>query len=355
MKERNISLDILRIISMLMVVMLHATLYGIDEMNLSHIEGGGICILRGFSIVAVNVFVLTTGYFMNSQQICYKRLIRLWLQVETYSVGIYLILCMIPSAGVTFRWKRLIGQACPILSYQYWFFAQYFLLYLLAPVLNRLLNGVKKTELEKIIFLLCCIFAVIPTMNIWGDSFAIRNGYGIIWFCVLYLIGAWFRRFFPSYDTKKYGLYGMTLYVVMSILLAILKYFSEGRGDEIIKSLLTRMSSSYNSPMVLMASIFLFSFFCSRRIVLTGKAKQLVVKTAKYSFGVYLLHEHGTFRLILWNNIINLKEVSSVPALFFIKMIFSVFAIFIVSCLIEWLRECIIVVLRKAGRCFIFK
>lgn len=59
-RTRNVYMDILKIISMFMVVLLHATNYGIQDIK---IEIGSInyfilWIIRIFSMVAVNCFVL---------------------------------------------------------------------------------------------------------------------------------------------------------------------------------------------------------------------------------------------------------------------------------------------------------
>ena len=95
---RNIYMDILKIISMFMVVLLHATNFGIQNIK---IEIGSInyfivWIIRIFSMVAVNCFVLISGYFLcqkkeNKENIL-KKIIRLWVQTEMYSIGLYLIL-----------------------------------------------------------------------------------------------------------------------------------------------------------------------------------------------------------------------------------------------------------------------
>lgn len=45
-----------------------------------------------------------------------------------YSVGIYLVLCIIPKAEVAFSAKTLVRQMLPILTDQYWFFTCYILL-----------------------------------------------------------------------------------------------------------------------------------------------------------------------------------------------------------------------------------
>ena len=102
MKKRIDSIDLLKCLSMLMVVVLHLNGYGLQnvEYNPYGIIGFARTILQSFSIVGVNLFVLISGYFLCSKQIgfdrrsllfYYKRLLPLWIQVEFYSIGIYLL------------------------------------------------------------------------------------------------------------------------------------------------------------------------------------------------------------------------------------------------------------------------
>src|SRR5699024_6168454 len=128
---RNVSIDLLKIISMFMVVVLHATSYGIEEANIiSFSEEYWIeTVLHSFSIVAVNCFVLITGYFLCTAEFNYKKILNLWIQVEVYSIGIYLILCLVPVSGVDFSARILIEQVCSLLTNQYWFFTCYALLF----------------------------------------------------------------------------------------------------------------------------------------------------------------------------------------------------------------------------------
>lgn len=202
---RNIYMDILKIISMFMVVLLHATNFGIQNIK---IEIGSInyfivWIIRIFSMVAVNCFVLISGYFLcqkkeNKENIL-KKIIRLWVQTEMYSIGLYLLLCFIPQNGVRFSIKTCIKQSFPILTYEYWFIVMYILLLLISPLLNIIINNIKQEEYKTLIKLALFVFSIIPSINVFGDEFGTNSGYSLIWFVVLYFIGAYLK----IYGLKK--------------------------------------------------------------------------------------------------------------------------------------------------------
>lgn len=204
--ERNNAIDILKILSMVMVVLLHLRQYGIykAEVELHTPIYWMALLVRSFSVVAVNCFVLISGYFLCDQVVKKRKLLSQWIQVEMYSVGIYLVLCIIPKADVAFSAKTLVRQMLPILTNQYWFFTCYILLMLLVPFLNKFINALSQAEFQKCLALLLVLFSVIPTINVFGDSFGINGGYSLLWFIVLYCIAAYVRRY--PLKNRKYGL-----------------------------------------------------------------------------------------------------------------------------------------------------
>ena len=101
-------------------------------------------LVESFCIVAVNCFVLITGYFLSTAKLTIKKIGYLYLQVLMYSVGVYLVLCLLPIASVGFSATQLIKCMFPMLSNQYWFFKYYCLLYLISPLLNLLIAAMDK-------------------------------------------------------------------------------------------------------------------------------------------------------------------------------------------------------------------
>lgn len=75
--KRNYGLDLLKILSMVMVVLLHATSYGIKNTLCLPLSAKwlDIVVIRSLSGVAVNCFVLINGYFMCQKKIEYETFI----------------------------------------------------------------------------------------------------------------------------------------------------------------------------------------------------------------------------------------------------------------------------------------
>ena len=89
-QNRNLGLDLLRIVSMMMVVGLHF----INHSGLWEALSQGSLnwylsnLVFGLCYVCVNCFVLISGYFQCEATFKLKRVVSIWIQAACYSVGI---------------------------------------------------------------------------------------------------------------------------------------------------------------------------------------------------------------------------------------------------------------------------
>ena len=180
-KERNIGLDFLRIISMIMVLILHYLSKGglLKESNSYSVNYIIYNILKIASIIAVNCYVLISSYFLVKSKFRIKKFLKLWLEVIFYSVSIYLLLVMF--GLIQFNFGDAIQSILPIISKQYWFITVYLVMYLLSPFLNKLIYALDKEEYRKLLIIIMIIFSgmtLLPSKWTLDETY----GYGIIWF-----------------------------------------------------------------------------------------------------------------------------------------------------------------------------
>ncbi|MBQ7982534.1 MAG: acyltransferase family protein [Clostridia bacterium] len=100
--KRNLSIDLLRILCMILVIVRHSLNHGglIKESLIPGTPNYFICnILFAFCLVAVNCFVLITGYFQCTSTFKLKKLISTWSAAIIYSVTIYITLVMTGTIG----------------------------------------------------------------------------------------------------------------------------------------------------------------------------------------------------------------------------------------------------------------
>ena len=339
--KRNYSVDLLKCISMLMVIVLHINQYGLKNVEYNAFGAIGITSALGqsFCVVGVNIFVLISGYFLSGKDAKiskenligqYKRLIPLWIQVEMYSIGIYLVLCTISQSGVEFGYKQLIKQALPLMTNQYWFFTVYVLLILVSPFINQLLCGLERIEYRNMLIVLIAVFSLMPTMNIFGDISGTEYGYSLVWFIVLYCIGGYIRHF--AIKSRRYGIWYFA-FVILLFACRLLMIF----GPRASYGILNLFSNTYTSVFVLGASISLFLAFLKSRkqYKKTGKPIALV---SSLSFAVYLIHEHNLFRDILWERLICLERFTDHEGECIIVMMICIITIYLFSVIVEYIR-----------------
>lgn len=296
--KRQLNYELLRIIAMLMVITLH---------YLSHTkmlltpggEGGGKQILgmflESFCIVAVNVYVLISGYFLVEAGFKAKRIVTLVCQVLFYSVMIPLImmgagLAVSDGEGGIYRLQQYLF---PLQSEHYWFAASYVYLYLFMPVLNAAAKAMSKKQLQitigGLLFLFCGVKSIVP-MRFAMDRF----GYDFGWFLCVYLLAAYIRLYGCPLVRDAKRAWGM--YIGCCLLI-----FAMGTGLYMVNAKTGQFAYymevpyHYNFILCLLGAVGLFMAFRYVKVP-KGKVSELVCKLSPLTFGVYLFHEHIDIR-----------------------------------------------------------
>ncbi|MCR4618522.1 MAG: acyltransferase family protein, partial [Lachnospiraceae bacterium] len=163
-------MELLRIISMIMVTMLHALaksdLLPTFVMDVSF-NGWVAWILEVLSIGAVNIFMLISGYFLVNSEFKLKRLIELIFQTFFYSAVPFVV--FLASGKLDPEEKgiyQLLNNFLPIHMDTYWFITAYVVVYMLSPVITKGLKAVTKKQLITVIVCLliyeCVLKSILP-------------------------------------------------------------------------------------------------------------------------------------------------------------------------------------------------
>lgn len=148
--------------------------------------------LEAFTICAVNLFFLLTGYFATDNHIDLKRIGKIWGKTIFYSVSIYLI--AFACGRDSFSVKTFISYLCPVMFKKYWFMQVYIVLSLLSPYIIRMLNTLTKVEHLWLIGVLALFFSLHHTFIPVKCTLDQTQGYGIIWATVMLIIGNYFKN-----------------------------------------------------------------------------------------------------------------------------------------------------------------
>lgn len=293
--ERNLGIDILRIISMFMVTVLHLAGQGGYK---GTPDSGAVYYIMTFLVVvcygAVNIFALISGYVMYGTSIKYKRIVGLWFQVAFYSVGLSII-----DKVVFHSTDMFIKSLLPVLSAKYWYFSAYFFMFFFIPYFNSFIEKLSgKTALKFIVTGSVILSVISNIVEFTGyDIIGLLKGYSLMWLSFCYLIGALikkYRRYFERLSSKTciWIIFACTaLTFIDSTWLVNMKLPAN------LEILPRGMLLRYTSPTVFVMSVCMLIIFSRIKI---SHGKKLIGILSATSFGVYIVQTHS----LIWNNYI---------------------------------------------------
>jgi surface polysaccharide O-acyltransferase-like enzyme len=334
-KERNIGLELLRIISMLMIILLHS----IDHSGLlENLVSGSMLYWYEWFIyalvqVCVNCFVLISGYFLVKSKFRFEKLAMLWIEVVFYALIIKII--MMALGEIPFSITSLISCFVPILTGRYWFVTIYFGMYLLSPFLNIGIKAMSKRQHTSLVVLLILLFSAMVSIHPSFRGMNSGGGWGVAWFIVLYIIAAYIRLYYkPNGKILK----PIIVFFACPILMIGALWIADKSGIGILTSMADNWWK-YDSLPAFIASIALLITFLNRPKELNNnKIKQIIIRMSSATFGVYLIHAHANICTeSMWQRI---GMVSNMNKLWFpLYQIMVVIVIFLACGLIDILRQ----------------
>ncbi len=348
-KGRMANMELLRCVSMMMVVVLHFLGKGgaLADLSAGKMPGYGYLAwaIEALAIVAVNVYMLISGYFLVESSFQPKRIIQLLLQVWFYSIGVGLVAAAfgyLPEGGFTIHY--LLMLLFPISMEHYWFMTAYIFMYLFTPLLAAGVKKLSQKQFQTVLVLLlitfCGIKSVVPArleMDFRGND--------CIWYMCVFLVAAYIRLYgIPFFKSKGRSLLVYLLAAACitgaTFLLRIL-YLKTGEFGSILA-----MFYNYNHVFVLVASLGLFYLFYHMQIK-PGKFADLVCKISPYTLGVYLWHEHVAIRYEWHQWIYSIfGEVNGIVSMLLLLVI-SVAFVFVVGIVLDICRKLLFSLLHR--------
>ena len=311
-EKRQSNYELLRIIAMWMVVTLHYLNHtgmlpdGEEQLNGSRIVA---LLLEAFCIVAVNLYVLISGYFLCRSGFRLLRLVELLGQIWFYVLLIPLAMTIL---GIETGWLAegvygLLPYVFPIQSEHYWFATSYVVLYLLTPILNAAVRSLSRRQLQLTIAGLLLYFGGIKSL-IPLQLVTDRFGYDFGWFICVYLVGAYIRGEQTEGNEQKEGnrqkrmekcrkkgfwlfIYTASCLLIFGWVLAALCVYRKTGS----MAYLMALPFHYNFLPCLTGAIALFLAFSRIRLP-EGRLTGFLCSISPLTFGVYLFHEHILIR-----------------------------------------------------------
>ena len=280
-RKRNSSIEIMRLLSMIMIVVHHIVGQGLGFqfycLNVGCVKinnwFSAICV-ESFCIVGVNLFILISGYYgirLKSKGVI-KFLAVVLGFVILHAVSEYLYN---PELSIKSTLHRI---AFFYSGNTAWFVKSYFLLMLSSFIINPALERLSKVQLMTVMAILVYINVYLGFMKHWAIN---ENGYTVSHMIMIYVIGHALNTFDIAERIKKRTcIFG---YILLSLFLAltIAFFLDKTTGDMTFRLL------GYNNPIIMLSSICLFCFFVKNEFV-----DMRINFFASGIFGIYLLHQY---------------------------------------------------------------
>ena len=324
--KRNYSLDLLKIISIIFVIVLHYNNGRIGGLLSNTQPGTSNFFIARFteilSIIACNLFVLISGYFLcQSNKIKIRKIVDIVILLLFYGIIIYAV--SIFTGLIIFNKKTL--KLMLLTIDDRWFINIYVLLYILHPYINKMISCINKKQYTMLI-LICVFFFSIwssvllkPKGMINLNTFVSDSGYGITNFIMLYLIGAYIRLYYDNKKMNKLVLF--IIYIALSLLGTFIYYNFPN-------------AKNYNFIINVINSIIVFLIFKNINIT----KRKIISKFAECSLAIYIIHENLFIRRFIYRNIF-LSSSFYNSSFLLINMICTCISIFIICAIIEFGRK----------------
>lgn len=314
---RNSSIELLRIIAIILIIFHHFNIHGIinkytmldtnsTQYMLSQMIGWG-------GYMCNSIFIIITGYFTIKKNINWYRIYLLIIELCFYS---WIIAIIFYGMGlITFSIKDFIKYAFPLLYSVNWFVCCYIVLCCFLPYLNPYLCSLDKKKYLSLIIVIFILYSFIPSI-LKGITF--MND-ALSQFIFMYIVGGYIRRF--PFSQKRFSLsktWGMISLMLLIIL--FISIFLKGW-------ILVNFISVFLSITFFMFFINLKPFYNNFINIISGTV-----------LGVYLIHDNPLIRKWLWCdfypniNYINMDN-------YIIFMITKVIIVFIICVVIDILRK----------------
>lgn len=306
--KRNYGIDLLKTISMLMIIAMHILGYGGVQLG-KEVR----YLLLSLSYCSVNCYALASGYNSIDSRFKVSRILNLWGETLFYSIGIAGIYLLF---GGTLDEEDILTCLLPVSCIHYWYFTEYFRLFLIIPLLNAFVKRAKRKTIRS------WLVAVVIVSVMFQSK--IQRGYHVVWLAVLYMCGAYIKKYGKDHDRRKI----IFIYLICSGI----TWISQIIGGLSAKVLLLE----YTSPTVFLAAIALL--ICFTNIEISAGIQKIVLWLGKRTFGVYLIHTHiVVWRVFLANRFTYIGDWGIISGV--ICLVITVIVVFLICSVIDEMRE----------------
>lgn len=325
--QRQSNIEILRIIATMMVIMVHTAFLSLGVPQKFDSSGLAISAIQIFSVPAVDIFILISGYFHIKPKV--KGLGNYLFQVLFYSIFIYVLWLVLGRCRLNVQDIK----ECFFLTEANWFIKSYLLLFIVSPIINTFVDNCSRRT-HCIIILSMLAYQTVFDFATMADL-SIRSGYSTMSFVLLYLIGSYIKKY-PNTtciciggDKMKIAITGLIFYGLL-LLPVIASYFDVLNSKFVCKYL--QHGLAYSNPLIIGVAVCYLRLFL--KVCITSRVVNWI---AISSFSAFLIHANPNVIRLFIRYVSNLYASNSLACYIAFVIVFVV-CVFMASVFIDKIR-----------------
>jgi len=329
-KVRKSNIELLRILSILIIVASHFAYHGDYDFNYKELTTNRFWVkfLLVGGKIGVNTFIFISGYFLvNSKGIKVFKVIKLLLQMLTYSLAAYAFGRYLKLGNFDAHVLKL--HLFPFSFEHWWFASTYLMLYILSPYINVFICSLNQKSHKNFLITIAFFWCVLPTLT--EQKYNMNN---LLWFIYIYCFAGYIKKYslcknFSSVKCLILSILGyLSIYIYTVLFDLFIYYFVKNNEYSKYSGYFYKM----NSIPSLVTSLFLFLAFTKMNF--TSRFINFVAAT---TFGIYLIQSANFVSHYIWKNIFKThsykKSNKLIPYSIYVTLI-----LFIVGSIIETIR-----------------
>lgn len=325
--KRNVNIEILRIVSIFIIIFNHYSIYGGFEFeNPLSFNAFMIEFLHLGGKIGVDIFIFISGWFMSrSKKFDIKRIVRLCLQVLFYSI-------ILAAAGRflgTLSNSDTVRMLLAIPAGNWIFITSYFMLSCLSPVLNIIINNISKRQYFSLLAFLAFTWICVPT--ILPIDFDMSN---TSWYIYIYMLAGFLRKYEDDIPKKPkmwftIGIASLLIIILSEIVLEVMGVHVAAVFGEHAEHF-----RNMNSIFVVINVVGIFLGVSQ----LKPRTSDIIPKIASTSLAVFVLHDNRALRPLIWTDWFRTTKFNDSPFLV-VHALLTAIVIFIIGMTIDLIRQ----------------
>ncbi len=334
-KQRNSTIEVLRILCMLAIVAHHCVVHGLLQIDVENdlirnindiiIPGGKLCFI---TFIAISTWFLINSHFKA------ERFFKVWLETLFYNVFVIIIACIfIEGFADSLSIKNWIGSFFPIFGNSHGFVSAYLGFYLLLPVLHIVSNNLNKKQLLFVTVFLT-LTQLFTYISPYFFEYSQPDRAEILLFVMCYFISLYLYRY-PIKIQNSIGI-NLCLFLAVWAVASISRIQFGLHGDMKIWEFMVTASNSEFSFLNIIGGFSLFFIFNAMK----PRYCHVINTIASTTLGILLIHDHNLFRHQFWFDVMDITSWANEPIITYYAMMTITVVIAFTSCaIIDLLRQ----------------